>query len=150
MTPTAIPPATERTKTEPTSASVMLPAASAVMATLSMVRPVPSLTSASPSRIDTSRRGIRTLFATELSATASVGARIAPSATAMANGRATTDEATKPTTIVDAITRTTASITTGRLTRRKSMNEEPRASPKTSGASTNTRMTSGSGMESGP
>ena len=81
-------------------------------------------------------------LATELTATASVGASTAPRAKAMASGMATAAAATAPTARVVATTRPTARARTGRLTLRRSRNDDPSASPKTSGARIATRIVS--------
>ncbi len=102
------------------SSIVTLPATAATTATRNAVRPVPSLTRLSPSRMETKRRGSATRFAIVLTATASVGETIAPRANATANGIATNRLTTPPTANVAVSTSPIASARTGRLTRRRS------------------------------
>ena len=88
--PTPTPTKTASEKSMATSPTVIDPAIAATIATFSAVRPVPSLTKLSPSRIDTSRRGSDALLAMVPTETASVGASTAPSAIATAMGSAAT------------------------------------------------------------
>ena len=112
-----------------------VPAAAAASATRSRVRPVPSLTRLSPSRIVTTRRGMATRRASAATATASVGARMAPSAKASDRGRpGTIAVATAPTATDVSSTSPTANAKIGCRNRRKSMYDVERASPNTSGA----------------
>ncbi|CAB4749745.1 unannotated protein [freshwater metagenome] len=148
--PTPIPTATASRKTTLIWRAVMLPASVATTATRSAVKAVPSLTRLSPSRIETRPLGSDAFLATVLTATASVGANTAPSASATATGIAEIQRATPPTASVVAITKPTASMSTGRRTRRISRNDEPSASPKTRGARIAIRKNSGSGAASGP
>ena len=91
--PTRAPPPAARTKSRPTSTTVRLPARKA-MAVRSATRAVASLSSDSPSRIVTTRRGRPIRFATAVAATASGGATTAPIAIAAAQPRPGTSHST--------------------------------------------------------
>ena len=79
------PPTPERKNWPPASSAEIEPAVIAPAATRNAARPVPSLTSASPSTIVVRRSGAPSRRNTVVAATGSVGPRIAPSANASAH-----------------------------------------------------------------
>ena len=96
----------------------------AAIAVFSATSALASLSRLSPSRIDTIRRGMPTLRATVVAATASGGATTAPSASAAASVTpGTTHHETSPTATVENATRPTDSNRIGRRLARKSISD---------------------------
>ena len=107
-TPTTRPPTTASTKSPSTTHTPML-AVIAAVAVRSETRAVASLSRLSPSRMDTSRRGMPTRRPMVVAATASGGATIAPSASPAASDTfGSNSQAMTPTTIVVKTTAPTA------------------------------------------
>ena len=103
-TPTATPPPAARTKPPAISAAETVPAIAA-MAARRQTSAVASLTSDSPSRMVTTRRGMPTFRAIAVAATASGGATTAPRAMAAASGISGNSQATtSPTLTVPKMT----------------------------------------------
>ena len=118
--PTAMPPSTTPTNSSVAEPSAKLAAPTTPIATCSALRPVPSLTRLSPSRIALTRSGAPSPRMIEVAATGSVGPSAAPSTKAISHGSPATKWAATATATVVASTRPTARKTTGRATNRMS------------------------------
>ena len=115
--PNATPTATVCTSSAAACPAPTDPASAASVATRRAVRPVPSLSRLSPSRMLTSRGGRLARRAEAATTTASVGARMAPSANAIATGMpAISTEVSPPMARVEIATSPTARARTGRRT----------------------------------
>src|SRR3954447_3888134 len=148
--PASTPPAAARVKSHSTAHTVTV-TVSAVFAVFSATSAVASLTRLSPSRIDTTRRGMPTRRATAVAATASGGATTAPRAKAAANekGGGTTHSAVTATTAaVNSVAPTDSSAIDVRFAR-KSTSDVRTAAAYSSGGISPTRTTSGSSRTSG-
>ena len=115
--PTAIPPAAFHTKSQPASSRENVPVPIAIRYATSAVA---SLISASPSRIETSRRGTPSRRAIAVAATGSVGPTMAPSANAACQLRPIISCATTATTTIVARTSPIDSIEIVRRLARRS------------------------------
>jgi len=122
--PTATPPAETATNLTIPSASEKCPDATPATASLYTVRPVPSLTSASPSRTVEIRSGAPNRRRTEVAAIGSVGPRIAPSTSAAPHSICATSCATTATAPIVTNTSPTASSPIARAWARRSWVEE--------------------------
>src|SRR6478752_2567152 len=122
-TPTARPPSAERANCPATPPTLTVPAMAA-MAVRRQTRAVASLTSDSPSRTVTTRRGSPIRRAIVVAATASGGATTAPSANAAANGTGSSSQVTRPTPRAVNTTRPTERNPIARRLSRKSTSEQ--------------------------
>jgi len=140
--PTARPPTAVTTKSTPTWNTETEPARAAI-AERSATSAVASFTRLSPCRIVTMRRGIPTLRAMAVAATASGGATTAPNAKAAAGCTGSSHNTTRPTTTVLTMTSPTDSSAIGRALCRNSMREVLSAAAYNRGGRNPTRTTSG-------
>ena len=121
--PTSAPPAAASRKSAPTCQNVTVPAMAAI-AVRNATSAAASLSRLSPSRMRTIRRGMPTLRATDVAATASGGATTAPSASPAASGSpGTTAQVTRPTAIVVNATRPIDRVAIAERLARMSINE---------------------------
>ena len=147
--PTAVPPTAETASSTPASPIEKVPDTAAATATRYSTRAVASLSSPSPSRMETIRRGSPRRPATAVAATGSGGDTIAPSTTATAHGIPSTEWASSATAAVVTSTSPTASRPIGRRLARSCRRSMCSAAQYSSGGRNRARVSSGSSSTSG-